>query len=198
METVTKKVRNLIGENEIESAISELEKYLDGQDMELYDALLLQKRRYNAYRKQFTAGYAEEKEIAAITDQLLSIVRKIDAPREEKKTDHHQNRNLQPDHKDQIKNPDPVYKDTHQYVAKCVFFNDHNQYYLDRENRIYAVHAFNGATILVANKIPSMMPNIMWVYSFPNGMYYNVDMQGNIWGLNAFGQPMQMGMVQPV
>jgi len=31
---------------------------------------------------------------------------------------------------------------------------------------------------------------------FPNGFFYSIDHSGGIWGLNAFGMPMQMGYVQ--
>ncbi|MCC6459538.1 MAG: hypothetical protein IT260_03640 [Saprospiraceae bacterium] len=50
--------------------------------------------------------------------------------------------------------------------------------------------------MLVALKTPSANPAFAWIYQFPNGAYYSIDHQGAIWGMNAYGMPMQMGYVQ--
>ena len=58
------------------------------------------------------------------------------------------------------------------------------------------VNPLNNFSTIVANRVASVNPNFAWVYLFPNGFFYNVDHSGAIWGVNAFGMPLQMGYVQ--
>ena len=193
METISKRIRQLIGENELEQAIVELEQYLEDKNQDLLDQLTLQRRNYTAYRKKVTAGYGDEREASAIGDQLMTILR--DVEKWEKAGAQPARENLQ-----YLENASKTTKvpsvNQPKYSAKCVFFNDPNQYFVSPQNQIVAVNAFTGVSMIVAAKMPSMYPNVAWVYTFPNGVYYNVDLQGGIWGMNAFGQPFQMGFVE--
>jgi hypothetical protein len=205
MEAFTKKIRRLIGDNELEEAITELENYLEGKHQELADRVTLQRRSFTAYRKKYTAGYGEEREASAIGDQLMEIVRDIDKWEKSPLKGKEQNPTaqqstvqpeIQIDGELLSISSQPPAAAQNLYAARCIFYNDPNQYYVTRDNQIVMVAAMTGATMLVATKMPSYFPNVSWVYTFPNGVHYNIDLQGAIWGMNAFGQPFQMGYVE--
>ncbi len=192
----TRRIRELIGENEIEQAVQLLIDMLDGAAAsgDLLDSAILQKSRWVEYKKKNISGLGEEKEINGIRAALLNISREID----NRASSGHATRlpdsgNHAPPPPPQFDTPQPQQP---QYIARCFFNADPNSYFVTPANQIVVVNPLTNFSTIVANRVASVNPNFAWVYLFPNGFFYNVDHAGAIWGVNAFGMPLQMGYVQ--
>ncbi|MCA0238954.1 MAG: hypothetical protein LCH81_21455 [Bacteroidetes bacterium] len=193
MSTSTKQIRELIGENEIEQAIRLLLDYLyNSKEYDLTDSAVLQKSRWAEYKRRNVSGLAENREIDEIRDSLLRIVREIDNRAVSSNND--PGNNYEPPRKPEYNPPPPP--PVKAYVAQCIFNGDPNAYYVTPGNQIVVVNPMNNFPVVVATRVASMNPAFAWVYQFPNGFYYSIDHNGAIWGVNAFGMPMQMGYVQ--
>lgn len=194
----TRRIRELIGENEIEQAIrlliDELENAAGSGD--LLDSAILQKSRWVEYKKKNISGLGEDKEINGIRAALLNISREID---NRAATGHatklSDSSHTPPPKPPQFDTPQPPQTQP-QYIARCFFNNDPNSYFVTPANQIVVVNPLTNFSTIVANRVASVNPNFAWVYLFPNGFFYNVDHSGAIWGVNAFGMPVQMGYVQ--
>ena len=194
----TRRIHELIGENEIEQAIRLLIDLLDNVtgSGDLLDSAILQKSRWVEYNKKNICGLGEEKEINGIRAALLNISREID----NRAATGHATQLPDSDHTPppkppQFDTPQPPQTQP-QYMARCFFYNDPNSYFVTPANQIVMVNPLNNFSTIVANRVASVNPNFAWVYLFPNGFFYNVDHSGAIWGVNAFGMPLQMGYVQ--
>lgn len=185
MKPDTQRVREFIGENDVEKAFQWLlEQCNNTLYRDLLDQVYLQKGTWAEYKRRQLAGVAEEKEFNAIKLALFDIARAIDNRPEE-------TGNLRKPEPPPPPPPPPV-----QYVARCYFNGDMNAYYVTPGNQIVMVNPLTNFSTVVAVRTPSMNPAFAWFYMFPNGFYYSIDHAGAIWGLNAFGMPMQMGYVQ--
>ncbi|MBK8556671.1 MAG: hypothetical protein IPL65_13285 [Lewinellaceae bacterium] len=188
----TRKIREMIGNDNIDAALEALIQLLDSRedDGDLMDQSILQKGRWAEYRRKEMAGIADTTEINKIRDTLLKIARELDKRMKEAAD------------KPTPPAPQPLSPGLQQrppqqqYVAQCFFNGDVNHYFVLSNNQIVAVNPMTNYTMAIASRTPSMDPNFAWVYQFPNGAYYSIDQQGAIWGVNAFGMPMQMGYVQ--
>ena len=81
-----------------------------------------------------------------------------------------------------------------QYVSQCVFTGDNYQYYVTNTNVIVGFNPFTNQTIIIGQKQASTDPRFSWIYS-TSTVRYGVDLSGNIWSQNHFGQPIQIGYV---
>lgn len=193
MANSTKNIRELIGDNEIEQAISQLLEYLNNSsEYDLTDSAVLQKSRWAEYKRKNVSGLAKNEDIDGIRDALLKIVREIDT-RASKPIYNQQEKYVPPRQPDSPPPPPPPQKN---YVAQCIFNGDPNTYFVTPNNQIVVINPMSNFPVVVANRTASMNPAFAWVYQFPNGFYYSIDHNGAIWGVNAFGMPMQMGYVQ--
>lgn len=188
MKPDTQRVRELIGENEIEQAILLLLDYLKAANYrDLQDQVYLQKGNWSEYKRRRLAGVAEEKDLNALRLALFDITRELD-DRPEQSPDPDKPRRAEP--------PPPPPPPAQQYLARCFFNGDMNTYYVAPNNQVVMLNPMTNFSAVVATRVPSMNPGFAWVYMFPNGFYYSIDHAGAIWGVNAFGLPMQMGYVQ--
>lgn len=188
----TRQIRELIGENEIEQAVSLLLDHLNaGTEYDLVDSAVLQKSRWAEYKRKNVAGLARNEDIDGIRDALLKIVRELDN-RAAKVATGESSGFTQVNRQPEMPPPPPVQS----YVAQCVFSGDPNTYYVAPNNQIVVVNPMSNFPVVVATRTASMNPAFAWIYQFPNGFYYSIDHNGAIWGVNAFGMPMQMGYVQ--
>jgi hypothetical protein len=181
-----KTIRNLIGDDRLEEAIEMLIIHLEQDDdrHDLYDQMILLKSRFKDFKKKANAGVEEDKDLNSIRVALLNIIREMDQhPKEQV---HQQPRNV----------PAPQVPQANPYIAQCFFNGDLNQYYVTPTNQIVMVNAITNFSMVVASRVTSVNPNFAWVYMFPNGFFYSIDHSGGIWGVNAFGLPMQLGYVQ--
>lgn len=193
----TKRIRELIGENEIEQAINLLIDYLekDAGSGDLLDSAILQKSRWVEYKRKNISGLGEDKEINGIRAALLNISREIDNRATQGHPTHLTESGYSPPPKPpQFDSPPPAQQPA--YIARCFFNADPNSYFVTPTNQIVMLNPLTNFSTVVANRVASMNPNFAWVYLFPNGFFYNVDHAGAIWGVNAFGMPVQMGYVQ--
>ena len=189
----TRHIRELIGENEIEQAIDQLLDLLyNGAEYDLTDSAVLQKSRWAEYKRKNVSGLARNEDIDGIRDALLKIVREIDN-RAIKGNTGRQEPYTPPR---QPENPPPPPPPQRNYVAQCFFNGDPNTYYVTPNNQIVVVNPMSNFPVTVATRTASLNPAFAWIYQFPNGFYYSIDHNGAIWGVNAFGMPMQMGYVQ--
>lgn len=197
MATSTKQIRELIGDNEIEQALSLLLDYLySGTEYDLTDSAVLQKSRWAEYKRKIVSGLAKNEDIDEIRDSLIRIVREIDN-RAAKAETQQQQPYVPPRQTDfPPPPPPPPPPPVKQYVAQCFFNGDPNTYYVAPNNQIMVVNPMSNFPVVVATRTASMNPAFAWIYQFPNGFYYSIDHNGAIWGVNAFGMPMQMGYVQ--
>lgn len=181
-----KKIRNLIGDDRLEEALEDMLGYLEHRDNDhdLYDQAILQKGRWKDYKKKLNAGIEDDKDLNGIRMALLNILRDIEKRAREDAP-------VNPPHP-----PQPAPPPQQTYVAQCFFNGDMHQYFLTPANQIVALNPMTNLPMVVASRVSSADPNIAWVYMFPNGLYYNIDHNGAIWGVNAFGFPMQMGYVK--
>ena len=190
MVTGTKEIRDYIGNDQIEQAIYALLELLEVRydDHDLHDQTILQKGRWADYKKRDIGGFGDDKDVNSIRAALLNITRELEtrmkqpAPKKREPIPHPAPPILEPP-----KNP---------YVAQCHFTGDMNAYYVLPNNQIVMVNPATNLSMVVAGRAPSAYPNFAWVYLFPNGFFYNVDHAGAIWGVNAYGMPMQMGYVE--
>lgn len=193
MANSTKDIRDLIGDNEIEQAISQLLDYLNHSvETDLMDSAVLQKSRWAEYKRKNVSGLAKNEDIDGIRDALLKIVREIDN-RAANKSTRPQEQYTPPRQPELPPPPPPPQKN---YVAQCFFNGDPNTYYVLPNNQIVVVNPMTNYQVMVASRTASLNPAFSWIYQFPNGFYYSIDHNGAIWGVNAFGMPMQMGYVQ--
>jgi len=184
-----KTLRNLIGDDRLGDAIETLIAYLEQDDTlhDVYDQVILIKGRFKDFTKKANAGVEEDKDLNSIRVALLNIVRDVDqrskeqAPQPPKQSTH---------------TPVPPAPQTNPYVAQCFFNGDVNQYFITPTNQIVMVNAVTNFSTVVASRVASVNPNFAWVYLFPNGFFYSIDHSGGIWGVNAFGLPMQLGYVR--
>jgi hypothetical protein len=186
-----KQIRTLIGENQIEQAVQLLIEYLEpSPEQDLFDQMILQKSRWADYKRKELGGFGNDKDINEIRSSLVNIIREIE------------NRKNKPVQKEtplpHLNPPPPVSQPPLQknYIAQCFFNNDPNTYYVLPNNQIMMLNMMTNLSVFVATRTASPLPNFAWIYQFPNGFYYSIDHAGVIWGLNAFGMPMQMGFVQ--
>lgn len=190
MANSTKHIRELIGENEIEQAIFHLLEHLyNSAEHDLTDSAVLQKSRWAEYKRKNVSGLAKNEDIDGIRDALLKIVREIDN-RATKVHTGHQTQHTPPPRQPEVPPPPKA------YLAQCFFNGDPNTYYVAPNNQIVVVNPMSNFPVVVANRTASINPAFAWVYQFPNGFYYSIDHNGAIWGVNAFGMPVQMGYVQ--
>jgi hypothetical protein len=185
-----KQIRTLIGENQIEQAIQLLIEYLEpSPDQDLFDQMILQKSRWADYKRKELGGFGDGKDINEIRSSLVNIIREI-----ENRKNKPVQKETPPPHFD----PPPVSQPPLQknYIAQCFFNNDPNTYYVLPNNQIVMLNMMTNLSVFVATRMASPLPNFAWIYQFPNGFYYSIDHAAVIWGLNAFGMPMQMGFVQ--
>jgi Effector-associated domain 11 len=192
MANSSKQIRELIGENEIEQAINQLLELLyHSTEHDLSDAAVLQKSRWAEYKRKNVSGLAKNEDIDSIRDALLKIVREIDNRATTGNTSYQQQQ--APPRQPEIPPPPPPQKN---YVAQCFFNGDPNTYYVAPNNQIVVVNPMSNFPVVVASRTASLNPTFAWIYQFPNGFYYSIDHNGAIWGVNAFGLPVQMGYVQ--
>ncbi len=196
MANSTKDIRDLIGDNEIEQAIRQLLDYLNHSvETDLMDSAVLQKSRWAEYKRKNVSGLAKNEDIDGIRDALLKIVREIDN-RAANKTTRPQEQYTPPWQPESPPPPPPPPPPQKNYVAQCFFNGDPNTYYVLPNNQIVVVNPMTNYQVMVASRTASLNPAFSWIYQFPNGFYYSIDYNGAIWGVNAFGMPMQMGYVQ--
>lgn len=192
MANSSKHIRELIGENEIEQAINQLLELLyHSTEHDLSDAAVLQKSRWAEYKRKNVSGLAKNEDIDGIRDALLKIVREMDNRATTGNTGYQQQQ--APPRQPEIPPPPPPQKT---YVAQCFFNGDPNTYYVAPNNQIVVVNPMSNFPVVVASRTASLNPTFAWIYQFPNGFYYSIDHNGAIWGVNAFGLPVQMGHVQ--
>lgn len=192
MANSSKQIRELIGENEIEQAINQLLELLyHSTEHDLSDAAVLQKSRWAEYKRKNVSGLAKNEDIDGIRDALLKIVREMDNRATTGNTGYQQQQ--APPRQPEIPPPPPPQKT---YVAQCFFNGDPNTYYVAPNNQIVVVNPMSNFPVVVASRTASLNPTFAWIYQFPNGFYYSIDHNGAIWGVNAFGLPVQMGHVQ--
>lgn len=185
MRPETNRIRELIGENDIGQAIQLLLDLIQtGRHRDLLDQTYLQKGKWAEYKRRRLAGVAEEKELNEIRLSLFDIARELD------------DRPEQAPEPERRREPPPVEPHQPQYVARCVFNGDMNAYFVAPAGQIVVVNPITNFASMVATRVPSTNPAFAWFYMFPNGFYYSIDHAGAIWGVNAFGMPMQMGYVQ--
>lgn len=192
MTNSTRHIRELIGENEIEQAIDRLLDLLyNSVEHDLSDSAVLQKSRWAEYKRKNVSGLAKNEDIDGIRDALLKIVREMD--NRSIKTPSEPPQTYTPPRMPDVPPPPPPPK---AYVAQCFFNGDPNTYYVTPNNQIVVVNPMSNFPVAVATRTASLNPAFAWIYQFPNGFYYSIDHNGAIWGVNAFGLPMQMGYVQ--
>ncbi|MCC6281616.1 MAG: hypothetical protein IT262_13505 [Saprospiraceae bacterium] len=192
MTNSTRHIRELIGENEIEQAIDRLLDLLyNSVEHDLSDSAVLQKSRWAEYKRKNVSGLAKNEDIDGIRDALLKIVRELD--NRSIKTPSEPPQTYTPPRMPDVPPPPPPPK---AYVAQCFFNGDPNTYYVTPNNQIVVVNPMSNFPVAVATRTASLNPAFAWIYQFPNGFYYSIDHNGAIWGVNAFGLPMQMGYVQ--
>lgn len=198
MKPDSRHIRELIGDNQIEQAIRLLIDYLEQTtEDDLLDQVFLQKSRYTDYNKKYLGGFGDEKEINAIRSSLLEITRESGKRAEQPVQPPVQRTETPKNNPNSVPLP-PVAPNnpTQDYLAQCYFNGDPNAYYVLKNSQIIVVNPMTAMPIQVATRIASLNPAFSWVYQFPNGMYYSIDHAGVIWGVNAFGMPVQMGYVQ--
>lgn len=194
MANSTKHIRELIGENEIEQAINQLLEHLNNSaEHDLTDSAVLQKSRWAEYKRKNVSGLAKNEDIDGIRDALLKIVREFD--NRASKVHTVQQQPYTPPRQQEVPPPPPPPPQKN-YVAQCFFNGDPNTYYVTPNNQIVVVNPMSNFPVVVASRTASLNPAFAWVYQFPNGFYYSIDHNGAIWGVNAFGMPVQMGYVQ--
>lgn len=194
MANSTKYIRELIGENEIEQAINQLLEHLNNSaEHDLTDSAVLQKSRWAEYKRKNVSGLAKNEDIDGIRDALLKIVREFD--NRASKVHTVQQQQYTPPRQQEVPPPPPPPPQKN-YVAQCFFNGDPNTYYVTPNNQIVVVNPMSNFPVVVASRTASLNPAFAWVYQFPNGFYYSIDHNGAIWGVNAFGMPVQMGYVQ--
>lgn len=200
MKPDSRRIRELIGENQIEQAIRLLIDYLEQTtEHDLLDQIILQKSRFTDYNKKHLSGFGEDKEINAIRSSLLEITReaanRADRPQSIPPAKPVETPVAQPKASIPAHSvlPDPQ---STEYYAQCFFNGDPNRYYVLKNAQIVVVNPMTSLPVPVATRTASLNPAFTWVYQFPNGMYYSIDYAGVIWGVNAFGMPVQMGYVQ--
>ncbi|MEI6408731.1 MAG: hypothetical protein WCR52_05075 [Bacteroidota bacterium] len=196
MKPDSRRIRELIGDNQIEQAIRLLIEYSEQADQyDLLDQTILQKSRFSDYNKKFLGGFGDDKEINAIRSALLDINREA------------LKRAEQPVHPSVPETPEnipnkippplqPPNNPAQEYFAQCFFNGDPNTYFVLKNSQIVVVNQMTRIPIQVAARTAALNPAFSWIYQFPNGMYYSIDHAGVIWGVNAFGMPVQMGYVQ--
>jgi hypothetical protein len=189
-----KQIRNLIGENHIEQAIQLLLEILESSpEQDLFDQMILQKSRWADYKRKHLSGFGDDKEINAIRSSMLDIARELE------------NRKNKPAGKEmpQTTFTPPVVQQTpvlpppiqQPYIAQCFFNGDPNVYYVQQNNQVVVLNLMTNLPVMVAMRVVSALPAYAWFYQFPNGLYYSIDHAAVIWGVNAFGMPVQMGYV---
>lgn len=87
----------------------------------------------------------------------------------------------------------PIPQQTTTIVARCVFFQDPNGYFVTSANTIVGVSS-NGQQAIVGQRMPPAMPAFQWMYATAYRTY-GVDAQGKIWGMLPNGQLIQVGYV---
>lgn len=193
MGTVADKVRELVGEGETLRAIEVLEQHLKGRNTDLYNQVIHQKGQFNTYRKQSNLGMGADPAVAAkINYAILEIATSIEKGEDQ---------SWQPTGGQSGGGNSGIQQDTShnqpaEYTAQCFFYNDPNQYWVNRYNQIIAYNPVTNLNMPIAQRVPSNDPRFAWLYYFNTGMFYSIDHQGAIWGQNMFGMPMQMGYVK--
>ena len=180
----------------MEAAIQSLIEYLGNADMpDLLDEAYMQKSRLKDYNRRLLNQMAAEGEANSIRAALLNICREIDQSGQKPGFTHNQPPvqpgGPPPNHTQPVQ---PTQQP--QYVAQCVMNGDMNQYYVTSANQVVMVNPLNNFATVIASRVPSINANFAWVCMFPNGFYYSVDHNGAIWGVNAYGMPLQMGYVR--
>lgn len=192
------RIRELIGEDDIDEVIKVLIQNLrDSPHHDLLDGIFLQKAEWSEYKRQNIAGVAKTEDLSQIRNKLLTIARELDRrpehaearePGPEEWTQPEKNRRREP--------PPPPPPPEPQYVARCYFNADLAAYFVTPQGQIIMQNPLTNLSTAVATRVPSMNPAFAWHFMLPNGIYYNIDHNGAIWGVNAFGAPMQVGYVQ--
>ncbi len=193
-------IRTLIGEGDPEAAIDELLEllYASEHHASWRNPATLLKGRWTKYKKASLNQLADDNEYNQICHSVLEILAEVEKTptTSTPSTSSPQYAPPQP----QFAPPPPNYPPPQpqaQYVAKCVFYGDVQQYFLLPNNQIVAIGPMtNNMPVHAANCLAPNAPNIRWVYWRLDGFYYNVDHAGAIWGVNAFMQPQQVGYVQ--
>ncbi len=184
-----KQIRNLIGENQIEQAILLLIEMLESSpEQDLFDQMILQKSRWADYKRKHLSGFGDDKEINAIRSSMLDITRELE------------NRKNKPVVKEMPQStftPPSVQPPPFQqpFIAQCFFNGDPNVYYVQQNNQIIVLNRMTNLPVMIGMRVVSALPTYAWFYQFPNGLYYSIDHAAVIWGVNAFGMPVQMGYV---
>jgi hypothetical protein len=189
----TKKILDLIGADRIEAAIEALINGLEHRsgDDDLFDQVILQKGRWANYHRKSLMDVANSNDIDKIRHALLQITRELDKRQRSEKASAPQQPN-NPAVPQQFKSSPPQ----PQYIAECFFNGDMNKYFVMANNQIVGVNPMTNHSMAVASRVASMDTSFAWIYQLPNGLYYNIDHNGVIWGVNTFGLPMQMGYVR--
>ena len=194
MNVVTDKVRGLVGEGETLQALETLEQYLKGKNTDLYNQVIHQKGQYNTYRKQNNLGMGADPAVAAkINYAILEIATAIEKGEDQVSEQYQEGTRTGGGQYHQEKNQN---QQPQEYIAQCFFYNDPNQYWVNRYNQIIAYNPVTNLNMPIAQRVQSNDPRFSWLYYFNTGLFYSIDHQGAIWGQNMFGMPVQMGYVR--
>lgn len=194
---IAEKVRGLIGEGETLPALEALEQYLKGKNTDLYNQVIHQKGQYNSYRKQSNLGMgADPAVINKINYAILEIATAIEKGEDQSNQQNDYATGGQYSYENKQNQQPQQTQQVQEYIAQCFFYNDPNQYWVNRYNQIIAYNPATNLNMAVAQRVQSNDPRFAWLYYLNTGMFYSIDHQGAIWGQNMFGMPVQMGYVR--
>lgn len=193
-------IHELIGEDNLDEVIKLLMQYLRGsRHDDLLDGLVLQKAEWSEYKRRNIAGIAKTEELNEVRNKILVIARELDRRPEKAEAPEKRPEPApwpEPEKPRRREPPPPPPPPEPQYVARCFFTGDLAAYFVTPQGQIMMQNPLTNFTAQVAMQVPSMNAAFAWVFVLPNGIYYNIDHNGAIWGSNAFGMPMQVGYVQ--
>lgn len=208
MGQVTDKIRDHIGEGELEEAIDTLVQFLHPIGGEIYDQAVHQRGLFKSFMKDKMLGLSNNSEdknkISMAVLSLAGQVDKLDLENPKKSHDYSTQQQSELANFNQYDNHQLASNQGHkqsnvpgtQYKAQCFFNGDIMQYYITENDQILALNPLTNQSFIVGVKMPSNNFNFAWTYYVTaTNIYYMVDHAGHIWGQN-FGVPAQVGYVK--
>lgn len=194
----TDKIRQHIGEGELEKAIDLLVQMVRPKGGDHYDQAILLRGSLKEFNRNNDLGLeVNPKEKSRITMAVLKLVSAIEETGAIKQPEQLAANSVSEAYQTGTGHAAPPPNNTaHNYLAQCFFANDAALYYVMKDQ---SIHVFNPVTqqwVWVGTKMPSQDPRFQWmIYFHLTNVYFGVDMNAAIWGQNWYGM-FQAGYVR--
>ena len=197
MSQLTEKIRQLVGDGDLEEALDALDDFLETRnDDELRDEVILLKSRFKSLERDRNQGVGfSPNERNQIVAAVLDLTKKIDknAVQKERNSIQKETTPLVAPTQNFGNQPPPP----NGFTARVFIDGDLSEFYLTTQNAIVRLDPISRQSFVVANKFPSNDVRFAWTYFVPSMNFWaSVDFQGVIWTMNFYGQILRIGQVQ--